>query len=98
MDIQYRTRKLEKECLDFAVATKAYGDKTAKKLHQRIDEICAANSIELLVKSRIGDCHPLRGDRKGEYAMALEQPFRLIFRVIENLEVKVLIVKIENYH
>jgi proteic killer suppression protein len=67
-------------------------------IHQRIEQLQAANSVEVLVQFSIGRCHPLLGNRKGEYAMDLVHPFRLVF---ENNEVTinvVRIIKIENYH
>lgn len=50
LQVVYRTKKLQKVCEDAEEATKAYGDEMAEIIHQRIDEIRAASSIEMLVK------------------------------------------------
>jgi proteic killer suppression protein len=70
----------------------------ATLIHQRVDEIKAATSVEMLVQFSIGRCHPLQGDRKGEYAIDLVHPYRLIIEQ-EDDEIKfVRIINIEDYH
>ncbi len=81
MQVNYRSRQIEKICTNASAATKKYGKRTAGLIHQRVDEIGAADSVEILVQFRIGRCHQLVGDRKGQYAMDLEHPLRLIFEV-----------------
>lgn len=81
MQVNYRNRQIEKICTDASAATKKYGKRTAGLIHQRVDEIYVAVSVEMLVQFRIGRCHPLVGNRKGQYAMDLELPLRLIFEV-----------------
>lgn len=81
MQINYRSRQIEKICTNASAATEKYGKRTAGLIHQRVDEISVAVSIEMLVQFRIGRCHQLVGDRKGQYAMDLEHPLRLIFEV-----------------
>lgn len=79
MQIQYKNKKIRKACTDANAARKEYGEKMAVKIHQRIDEISAADTVEMLIQFRIGRCHPLTGDREGQYAMDLVHPYRLIF-------------------
>lgn len=98
MLIQYKNRSLEKVCTNARAAEKDYGMNMAVKIHQRIDEISAADSIEVLIKFRIGGCHSLKGDRKNQYAMTLIQPFRLIFELKKD-EVKIIrVIEIVDYH
>jgi len=98
LGIKYKSNKLEKVCTDFACAKKEYGERMAVLIHQRVDEIKAATSVEMLVQFSIGRCHPLQGNRKGEYAMDLLHPYRLIFEQ-NNQEIQfVRIIKIEDYH
>ncbi|MBE0451752.1 MAG: type II toxin-antitoxin system RelE/ParE family toxin [Clostridia bacterium] len=90
--------KLKRVCTDFTCAKKEYGERMATLIHQRVDEIKAATSVEMLVQFSIGRCHPLQGNRKGEYAIDLVHPYRLIFEQ-ENDEIKfVKIINIEDYH
>jgi len=70
----------------------------AEKIHLRIDQLNAANSIEELIQFKIGRCHPLSGDKNGEFAMDLVHPFRLVFKREIYVEDIILIISIENYH
>ena len=84
MQVNYRNRQIEKICTDASAAIKKYGKRTAGLIHQRVDEIYAAVSVEMLVQFMIGRCHQLVGDRKGPFAMDLEHPLRLVFEVIRD--------------
>lgn len=53
-------------------------------------------SLEILLRDGVGGCHKLTGNRKDQYAMHLNEPFRLIFtvRVVNNAT----IIEIVDYH
>jgi proteic killer suppression protein len=70
----------------------------ADKISQRIDEIKAADSVEQMVQFKIGGCHPLHQDRKGQYAVYLVHPYRLIFGQKDNMIQIVTIMEIVDYH
>lgn len=98
MDIEYRTKKLEKVCTDAHKAQQEYGSKMAEKIHQRIDEISVAASVEFMIEHRIGRCHALSNNRNGQYAVDLVQPYRMIFTKTNN-ELKIVrIEEITDYH
>ena len=72
--------------------------KWPKKIHQRIDEIDASDTVEEMVQFHIGRCHPLKGNRKGQYAMDLVHPYRLVFEKIGN-EIQIAnVMEIVDYH
>lgn len=98
MIIAYRTKKLEKVCKNVSVAQKTYGPDMAEKINMRIDEITAADSVEEMVQFRIGRCHPLKGNRNGQYAMDLIHPYRMIFTKAGDITEIVKIEEIEDYH
>lgn len=79
LDITYKNKSIKKVCTDAKTAEKTYGQEMAEKIHQRIDEISAADTVEMMVQFRIGRCHPLKQNRKGQYAMDLVHPYRLVF-------------------
>lgn len=79
MDITYKNRKIEKVCTNAKIAERTYGLEMAEKIHQRIDEITAADTVEMMVQFHIGRCHLLKQDRKGQYAVDLVHPYRLVF-------------------
>lgn len=98
MLIKYNNKKIEKICTNAAIANRVYGERMAELIHMRIDEIEASDSVEFMIKFGIGRCHPLHNNRKGQYAVDLVQPYRLIFKKIHD-EVKIVsILEIIDYH
>ncbi len=47
MDITYKSNKIKKVCTDAKAAERAYGREMADKIHQRIGEIGAADTVEI---------------------------------------------------
>lgn len=98
MDITYKSNKLEKVCTDAKVAERSYGKEMAEKIQMRIDELVAADTIEMMIQFHIGRCHPLTNNRKGLYAMDLVHPYRLVFEKHGN-EIQIAhILEIVDYH
>ena len=98
MKITYKNKKLEKICTDAKTAERAHGSKMAEVIHQRIGEITAADTVEMMIQFRIGRCHPLKQNRKGQYAVDLVHPYRLIFEKQGN-EIQIArIIEIADYH
>lgn len=98
MDITYKNKKIRKVCTDANAAEKMYGRKMAEKIQQRIDQITAADSVEMLIEFHIGRCHPLKQNRKGQYAVDLVHPYRLVFEK-KGDEIQIAIVlEIVDYH
>ncbi|MBQ9763108.1 MAG: type II toxin-antitoxin system RelE/ParE family toxin [Phascolarctobacterium sp.] len=85
-------------CTNYSCAVKKYGEHIAYKIHQRIDSIRAFDRVEELIAHKIGRCHALQNDRKGQYAMDLEHPYRLIFSKNGNEIQIVNILEIVDYH
>ncbi len=79
MDINVNNKKLRKILEDKSKIIKKYGTKMARKIMQRIDDMKSAENLEILMKLP-GNHHPLTGDRKGQFACNLVQPYRLIYR------------------
>jgi proteic killer suppression protein len=98
LEIKYKNKNLKRICTNADIARRNYGELMAKKIHLRIDNITAADSVEMLVLGRIGRCHPLHGDRKGQYSMDLIHPYRLIFTRVDNKIQIVEVQEIVDYH
>ena len=91
LEIKYKSNNLKRICTQYSMAQRKYGERMAKLIQ-------SANSVEMLVQYSIGRCHPLEGDRKGEYAMDLAHPFRLVFEQGKK-DIKIVkIINIEDYH
>ena len=98
MDITYKNKKIKKVCTDAKTAERTYGKEMAEKLHQRIDEITAADTVEMMIRFHIGRCHSLVQNRKGQYAVDLVHPYRLVFEKNGD-EIQIAnILEIADYH
>ena len=98
MQIEYKTKSIQKVCTDAHEAIKKHGPQMAELIHQRIGEITAADTVEFMIQFKIGRCHALQGTRKGEYAVDLVHPYRLIFTKRGN-EIQIArIMEIVDYH
>ncbi len=84
MEVTIKTRRLEKEYRENARAVKSYGKNVARKYILRINIIKSANNIEELMSLPGLGCHPLKGDRHGQYAIKLTGFYRLIFTLKGN--------------
>lgn len=93
-----RRKKLQRICENADETKKAYGAKMAHIIQIRVDQIKAARNVEYLSQFQIGGCHKLKGNRKGQYAMDLVQPYRLIFTQEDDNSVSVRIEEIVDYH
>lgn len=98
MQVEYRSQSIRKICTNASVAEKKYGSRMAELISLRIDQIRAAESVEEMVQYRIGRCHPLSGNRKGQYAVDLVHPRRLVFEKVGD-EIRIVqINEIVDYH
>jgi len=98
MEVQYRNKRVKAECTDYSVARRKYGQKMADKISLRIDQLRAAQSVEQMIEGRIGRCHPLGQNRKGQYALDLIHPARLIFEKVGDDVQVALVEEITDYH
>ena len=88
MQIEFRIKKLEKQYVQQKLAVKAYGNEVARKYIQRINIIKQAKDFDELSGLPGLRCHPLKGDREGQYAIYLTGFYRLIFTLVgESLEI-----------
>ncbi len=98
MNITYKNKKIEKICTDAKTAERSYGRQMAERIHLRVDQIEAADTVEMMIQFHIGRCHPLSQDRKGQYAVDLVHPYRLIFEKKDGDVQIANIVEIVDYH
>ena len=79
MRIRFRVRKLQRQYENSSEAIKEYGEKVGRKYILRINTIKAVRNIDELIQIQALKCHPLKGERKGEWAIKLTGFYRLIF-------------------
>jgi proteic killer suppression protein len=79
MEVLFRTRKLQKQYLDYREGEKSFGKKVARKYILRVNIIKISKDIEELRRQSVLHCHPLKGKRAGQWAVNLTESYRLIF-------------------
>jgi len=88
MEVKFRTRKLQRQYENHVEANKAYGEEVARRYIQRIDLVKQVRDLDELKMLPGLDCHLLKGDRKGHWAIRLTGFYRLIFSLQgDNLEI-----------
>lgn len=110
MEITSGNKDLKDFIDDEAKALKKLGQTRAKQFRKRVAQLQLADNLEEL-RAAIGHYHELTGDRKGQWACDLDQPYRLIFEPHEKpiptddngkyiwVEIKgVELMEITNYH
>jgi len=78
MRVEFATKKLERSFQEHTLARREWGQRVARAYVQRINTLYAAKDMRDLFALRALDLHPLKGDRKGQYAIRLGDRERLI--------------------
>ena len=110
MEVTYKNKHLQKCAENGKYSVKKLGAIRSKKYLQRVADLWDAETLEE-VRYLPGNYHELTGVRKGQWAVSLDQPYRLIFTPHESpiptdkggkyvwIEIKgVEIDDIEDYH
>jgi len=98
LDILYKNKKIKTICTDAKASDRIYGKEMSEKIQMRIDEITAADTVEEMIKYHIGRCHPLTNNRKGQFAVDMVHPYRLVFEK-RGTEIQMAYIKeIVDYH
>ena len=79
MTVTFRTKKLQKQFERHELASKDFGEQVGRRYIQRIQLLRAAKSLDDVRTLPGLDCHPLKGNRAGQFAVKLTGFFRLIF-------------------
>ena len=78
MDVRFRNNKLEKWFTQSKIGIRALGPEVGRRYIQRINIIKTAENLDELMRLPGLRCHPLTGNRAGQYAIALTGFVRLI--------------------
>lgn len=79
LDIQFRKRSLRDACSSESALRRRFGD-LAGTLALRLQLLFAAPNLEQVPRTKPIRCHQLDGKRKGQFAVDLKHPHRLVFR------------------
>lgn len=70
---------MRKACTDSKECIRTWGDQNAKQIRLRVQELRAAETLADVSPMPPTRCHELGQDRKGQFAVDLKDPFRLVF-------------------
>lgn len=84
MDIIFKTTKLAKECNEFRLLQKVYGERRARLIRRRLDELRAAGTLAEISHLPPPRMHQLKGERQGQISLDLDHPYRLVITVANN--------------
>jgi len=76
--IVFRTRRLCQAYEEVDRAIRLWGSDVAPKYISRVNAIYAAQNFDVIKRFRAFDTHELKGQRAGEWALALTRRWRLI--------------------
>lgn len=84
MEITFTSRKLQKVCNSEKEIRARFGKPLAERLQQRLAELKAAETLEDIRRLPSARCHELSQNRKGQLAVDVVHPKRLIFEPDHN--------------
>lgn len=79
MDISFKTKNLDKTLNQEKALHKKYGDRMAKTVSRRLAVLRSAPTLSSVPATPPDRLHLLTGRRKGQYAVDLVHPMRLVF-------------------
>ena len=80
MEILFKTKKLQKTFNSEELLIRQYGKENGRLIMRRMMVLAAAQCLADVPRTRPERCHALLGDRKGQYAVYVKHPFRIVFR------------------
>jgi plasmid maintenance system killer protein len=84
MELYFRASRLRDDCADPRRATRRWGQQNARRLQARLADLAAAERLADLSPLPPTRCHPLRGERAGQFAIDLHGLTRLIFEPLDD--------------
>lgn len=79
MNITY-SNKIKKKLSSPSEIKRAFGT-MAKKVQNRLDDISASPNLKVLMQIPSANCHPLSGNKHGEWAVDISANHRMIFEI-----------------
>ena len=83
MDIAFASSKLEKVFNSERLLNKEYGE-NGRLIMRRMVILKNAKCLADVPVLKPERCHPLKGSRKGQFAVDLKHPYRLVFNLQHN--------------
>jgi proteic killer suppression protein len=84
LDIIFTTEKLRKTLSSEKEISRKYGPERGKAIRRRLTELRSAADLEIMRALPQARCHELKENRKGQLAVDVGQPYRLIFEPVNS--------------
>ena len=111
MEISFRTRRLMRTFNSEKALNRKYGPRMARTIMMRLAVLKNARTLALVPRTPPDRCHLLGEDRRGQYAVDLVHPYRLVFLPNHNPAplkedggidlcrvTAIMIIEVEDYH
>jgi len=79
MEVRFSRKRIAKLCSTSRGMVKEWGADCAKRLQQRLAELEAAETLDDMRALPGARCHESTGHRRGQLAVDLTHPYRLVF-------------------
>ena len=79
MDILFKSRSLSRNCNSLEKARKKWGEECGTLVVRRLGEMSVAEHLGIVRSLPQAGCHPLTGNRSGQFSVKLKHPHRLVF-------------------
>ncbi len=86
MDITFSSKKLKKQLSEQKAMIKQHGPRRSKLLMKTLTRLRAAPHLGVFAPpySPPHRCHELKGNKKGQFSVDLDHPYRLLFKPIND--------------
>ena len=81
MLITYKNNKLEKEFCDIKLLKRRWGEEQANLIARRLEQLKAADNLEVLRTLPQLRAHELKGNRAGQISLDVKHPYRLLINL-----------------
>ena len=78
MLISYEDKKLEKEFCDIKLLKRRWGEEQANLIARRLEQLKAADNLEVLRTLPQPKAHELKGNRAGQISLDVKHPYRFL--------------------
>ena len=79
MEIYFKRQKLKRIVSSERLLIREFGSRNGRLIMRRMGVLAAAESLADVPNQRPERCHQLEGARKGQFAVDIQQPFRIVF-------------------
>jgi plasmid maintenance system killer protein len=76
--LSFKNKGLEKEFCDIKLLRRRWGEAQAKLIALRLEQLRAADNLEILKTLPQLRAHELKGDRASQISLDIKQPYRLL--------------------